>query len=467
MRSILNLLLVLGLSGCSLAPKYKAPKLDIPDDQCAGNPFLEYIACHHWWTIFCDPKLDELERQALENNHDMVLAVKNIEEAANALHIANADFFPSAAVTASENKLYLSTEGTRAVPEANRDLRAYCVNFGLSYELDIFGKNTDKSRASMNRLLAVKKNRDSVFLALTSSVAKTYFSLLSVNAQLRIAQRTLKTRQSTYDMFLHRYNNGVCKELDLRRVEAEKLSVQSKVLALESAKSVIQTSLALLTGLSPKQIIEANIDCTKIHQVKIVDNVLSCVPSTTLLKRPDIIAAEYELKAANADIGVARAAFFPSISLTTSVGSESNNLTSLFNSATDVWSFGGSIALPIFNGGKMIANEKIARIRFEKALENYKKTVRTAFKEAWDAIVINNKNRLILESVRKRAHAIKRSYTLAQAQENEGLIGLIDLLDVERNLLAVQMEHVQAIENALTSAVDLCRAIGSGINERK
>jgi len=184
-------------------------------------------------------------------------------------------------------------------------------------------------------------------------------------------------------------------------------------------------------------------------------------------KRPDIIAAEYELKAANADIGVARAAFFPSISLTTSVGSESNNLTSLFNSATDVWSFGGSIALPIFNGGKMIANEKIARIRFEKALENYKKTVRTAFKEAWDAIVINNKNRLILESVRKRAHAIKRSYTLAQAQENEGLIGLIDLLDVERNLLAVQMEHVQAIENALTSAVDLCRAIGSGINERK
>ena len=466
MKNISYICLILALSGCSVAPKYVAPNIDVPEDKTSGNPFIEFVKANNWWCIFEDEKLNALELQALKNNHDLIIAMKNVEEAANALKIANSALLPNLSGSYSNTRSFLSTDGTRKGMAGFRDTYDHQAGLNLSYEVDIFGKNRDASRAQLNQLFAIDKNREALFLSLTSTIAKTYFSLLSIDAQLIIARKTLQTRKKTYEMFTCRYKNGICKELDLRRIEAEKLSVESKVLALESAKNTIESTLALLTGASVKGIVEHNIDSSRIDKVKLIDNVLKDIPSEMLLKRPDIAAAEYELKAANANIGVARAAFFPSLSLTGIVGSGSSSFSSLFSGPTSSWQFGGTVGLPIFNAGKLAANERIAKIRFEKAVQNYQKTVKTAFKEACDAIMVNNQNRKILEAIRKRSYAIKRSYSLAQQQEKEGLIGLIDLLDVERNLLAVQMEHVQAFQDSLNSAVDLCKAIGCGINGR-
>lgn len=466
MKNISYICLILALSGCSVAPKYVAPNIDVPEDKTSGNPFIEFVKANNWWCIFEDEKLNALELQALKNNHDLIIAMKNVEEAANALKIANSALLPNLSGSYSNTRGFLSTDGTRKGAVGFRDTYDHQAGLNLSYEVDMFGKNRDASRAQLNQLFAIDKNREALFLSLTSTIAKTYFSLLSIDAQLIIARKTLQTRKKTYEMFTCRYKNGICKELDLRRIEAEKLSVESKVLALESAKNTIESTLALLTGASVKGIVEHNIDSSRIDKVKLIDNVLKDIPSEMLLKRPDIAAAEYELKAANANIGVARAAFFPSLSLTGIVGSGSSSFSSLFSGPTSSWQFGGTVGLPIFNAGKLAANERIAKIRFEKAVQNYQKTVKTAFKEACDAIMVNNQNRKILEAIRKRSYAIKRSYSLAQQQEKEGLIGLIDLLDVERNLLAVQMEHVQAFQDSLNSAVDLCKAIGCGINGR-
>lgn len=449
------------LGGCSLAPKYNKPSLDIPE--ISSPDFVALAADRQWWRTFEDDVLNELENAAIKNNHDMIIAVKNVEEAAAALNIAYASLFPSVSTKSSGNKYYLSTDGvngTRGV--GKRGVVDYAFNLNMAYELDIFGKNRNNSDVKYNQMLATRAAQESVFLSLTSSVAKAYFSLLSIAEQVRIAEKTLASRQKTYDMFLHRFKNGVCKELDLRRVEAEKLGILAKLHSLNSAMHVAQTALSLLTGASPKDIIEKYVKCRSIFKVKLLQHSFNTIDSNILLMRPDISAAEYELKAANANIGLARAAFFPSILLTGSAGNESSSLASLFSGATDVFNFGGSVSLPLFSGGKLIADEKIAKIRYEKAVENYKKTVKSAFKDAWDAINVYNNSKVALAAVCDEEKAIKRGYDLAQNQEKEGLIGLVDLLDVERLLLSVQMDHVCAVENALTSAVNLFKAIGCG-----
>lgn len=454
---------LLSLCGCSLAPKYERPVLDMP--QCKETRrdycFLKFLSSNNWWRVFDDAQLNCLEERAIKNNHDLMVAVKNIQEAMCALNVSESSLLPSISVQGSANKLYLSKEGQGALQaRSSRDVKAYNLSANLSYEFDIFGKNRNMSKADFNKLFATREAKESLFLTLTSNVAKAYFTLLSINDQLEIARRTLSTREKTYNIYLCRFKNGYCKELDLRRVESEKLGIQSQVFALESAQNAARTALSVLIGASPKEIAEGVLGFGSIRKIKFPNYSLACIPSSLMLNRPDVAAAEYELMAANASIGAARAAFFPSISLTSSYGTESLQLSSFFNGDTNAWTVGGHINMPIFNGGKIIANEKIAKIRYEKAIENYKKVVKNAFKEAKDAIVENDKSRLILQSAKQREAAIRRGYYLAQQQQDSGLIGLVDLLDVERNLLAAQMEHVQAIENSLHAMVNLCKAIG-------
>lgn len=456
------------LAGCTLRPSYKTPELDLPSCKQDCDCFSDFLNKRDWWTIFNDNELNNLEILALKNNHDMAIAVKNVEVAMNTLYTINADLFPIAMASLNSSQYFASEEGKNATPSLNkRNISDSIFALNVSYELDLFGKKRNMSIARYNELLATNEAKKTVFLSLTSAVAKAYFALLSIDARLTIAERTLKTRRTTYDKFICRLKNGFCKELDVRRVESEMLSIKAKVFALKSAQKSAEMALGLLIGESPKGIVGRNIKRGNILNIKLLDNVLSSVSSDVLLKRPDIVAAECQLKAANANIGVARAAFFPSISLTSAVGNESNDLSMLFRSpATDIWSIGFSATLPIFNAGKLAINEKIARIHFDKAVENYKKVVKTAFRETYDALNMNNNNRLIVTAIKRQEKAAERGYYLAKKQEQEGLIGLLDLLDVERNLLAVRMEYVSAIENALNSAVDLCKSMGGGINAK-
>jgi multidrug efflux system outer membrane protein len=246
-------------------------------------------------------------------------------------------------------------------------------------------------------------------------------------------------------------------------VEAEMASVKATVLDLEVALTKAEIALKALLGCSPREIISKKISRgASIELLRIPSNVPDGVPSDLITRRPDVLQAEGQLIAANAAIGEALALHFPSFSLTAAYGFESKSLTNLFNGDSDLWKFAGGFSLPIFNGGKISCLTKKAEINYQKVLLTYTGTVKKAFREVLDSLVSRRKNNEIVISRTQQVNALKKSYNLALSQKESGLIGLLDLLDVERGLLSAEMELVGALQNHLNSVVDLCKALGGG-----
>jgi multidrug efflux system outer membrane protein len=240
-------------------------------------------------------------------------------------------------------------------------------------------------------------------------------------------------------------------------------SVKTTVLGLESSLAKVENALSVLIGASPREMISRKTGKDQaIEKLRIPSSVPQGIPSDILTRRPDVLQAEGKLIAANAKIGEARAAYFPSISLTGAFGFESASLSNLFGNGSNMWSFGGGISLPIFSGGKIDAANKVAEANHRKILAEYEKSIQTAFRETLDALISNRKNREIVVSRTRQVNSLKRSYAIAKKQKEAGLIGLLDLLDVERGLLTTEMELVRALQDQLNAAVDLCKALGGG-----
>jgi multidrug efflux system outer membrane protein len=313
--------------------------------------------------------------------------------------------------------------------------------------------------------LSAKAAKEIVLLSVTAEVAKSYFQLRALDAKLAIVKRTLKTRQRTCDVYKSRFKNGYCTELDCLRVEAEKASVNTSLLDLESALSKVETAISILIGASPREMINRKTTADQaIEKLRIPSSIPNGIPSDILERRPDIMQAEGQLIAANAKIGAAKAAYFPSISLTGAFGFESKSLSRLFGSQSDMWNLGGGISLPIFTGGKIENLGNAAKANYRKMLAAYEKSIQTAFKETLDSLTANRKNREIVISRTRQVNALKKGYRIAKKQKESGLIGLLDLLDVERGLLSAEMELVGALQNRLNAVVDLCKALGGGWN---
>lgn len=451
------------LIGCSVGPDYEKPKLDVPELQ--EQKEISAFTQDKWWSIFNSKVLNELEEYALKNNADLEQAVANLAVARAAVDQAFGDLLPSIGASASGSKNFISTRGNQYFEGLSRSRHAlsYLTSVGLSYEIDFFGKYRRANEAARAMMLSTETAGKAIYLSVTSEVAKGYFLIRALDAKLSIARRTLKSREDAYKVYQSRFKNGYCTELDLRRVEAEMRSVETMVLQIENQLAKAETALSVLIGCSPRMIVERKTATGRaIDKLKINAPIPSGIPSDILERRPDIASAESALIAANAQIGVAEAAHFPSFSLTGALGFESKNLANLCMPKSDMWSFGGSISLPIFAGGKLSALTDSAKAQYEAQLAIYKKTVQTAFKEVLDALVTTRKSRAICVAKNQQVQALQVSYNLALKQESAGLIGLIDLLDVERSLLNVQMELVEALQNQLNATVDLCKALGGG-----
>jgi multidrug efflux system outer membrane protein len=362
-------------------------------------------------------------------------------------------------------KSYVSARGKSYAPglSSKRGAIDYMSTATASYELDFFGKYRRANEAARAILLSTRAAKETVLLMVTADVAKAYFLLRSLDAKLVIAKRTLKTRQESHQVYKSRFLNGYCTELDYLRIESDMLSVNTTVINLEYELARAETYLSVLIGSSPREMINrATAKDKAIEKLKIPSHVPTGIPSDILARRPDILQAEAYLIAANAKIGEARAAHFPSISLTGILGFESRSLSSLFDTGSNMWSFGGGINLPVFSGGKISSMEDVAKANYRKMLIAYEKSIQTAFKETLDALVSNRKNREIVISRTRQVDALKRSYRIALKQKESGLIGLLDLLDVERGLLSAEMDLVGALQNQLNATVDLCKALGGG-----
>jgi multidrug efflux system outer membrane protein len=406
--------------------------------------------------------LNSLEEQALKHNADLKKAVANVEIAAALAGVAFADLLPSVGMKGEGIKAFNSKTGKYAA-SPNRNSLDYAGTVGASYEIDFWGKYRRANEAAKAKLLSARAAKELVLLTVTAETAKTYFSLRAIDAKLAIARRTLKTRQEACAVYRSRYRNGYCTEFDYLRIESEMSAVKTLVLDLESSLAKVENALSVLIGASPREMIARKTAKDQaIEKLRIPSVVPQGIPSDILARRPDVLAAEGELIAANAEIGKARAAYFPSISLTGAFGFESASLGKLFSNGSDMWNFGGGISLPIFQGGKIKAMNKAAEANYRATLAGYEKSAQNAFRDALDALVSNRKTREIVVSRTRQVNSLKRGYYIAQKQKEAGLIGLLDLLDVERGLLSAEMELAGALQNQLSATVDLCKALGGG-----
>lgn len=442
------------LAGCLMGPNYKQPDLDLPEGQAADN--FSIFTNAKWWEVFQDPVLNQLEADALAYNKDLQAAVARVDQARAAVGIATADQLPS---------LSAAAESGRAGNNLGSGETQSTANVSVSFELDLWGKYRRLSEAARAKLLASEASRDTVRLTLTADVANNYFALRMLDAQLIIARRTLDARKENVRIYTSRYKNGYSTEVDLKRMEANMASVQAQEQQLRLKITQTETALSVLVGKSPREIIENNTPRgKKLADITLVPDVPEGIPSDLLARRPDVRAAEGNLIAANANIGAARASYFPSIPLTASAGYASGALDNLFRGSSGVWAIGGQILAPIFEGGKIRAQNKQAEAAYREMLATYEKTVQGAFKEALDAIAANRINREIFDSYKQQTAAMQRSYDLTKKQEDAGLIGVTDLLDVEENLLSAEMNLASARNDELAAIVNLSKALGGGWN---
>ena len=463
---------------CEMGPDYKRPKLDMPsvtEDNLNTEKEINKFVTYKWWQLFQDPTLNKLEEKALRNNVNLKQALANVEIARSEIWTSESNSLPQMGLNMGHTKSFGSNETAMAkmgqtvtnLAGGKVDGRStgtdWVFGTGLSYEVDFFGKYRRANEAARAQFLASTAAKDWVLITVTSEVAKAYFALRALDAKLAIARRTLKSREESYTVYKSRFATGYCTELDYLRVQAEMASVKTTVLNLETAAAKAETALSVLIGCSPKEIVQRQTTRNAtLENLKIPSYVPENLPSDLLARRPDVLQAEGMLIAANAQIGAARAAYFPSISLTGMMGFESMSLSKLFSSGTETWNFQGNFSLPIFAGGRIDAMNARAKAQYKLMLAGYEKAVQTAFKETLDALVVNRKNREVVASRTTQVNALKRSYFIAKKQKDSGLIGLLDLLDVERGLLGAEMDLVEALQNQLNAVVELCKALGGG-----
>lgn len=463
MRRLILLALTSGLlSACAIGPDYQRDTPPLPDawrlDAEAHKPALDA----RWWTRFDDPVLDALIAAAEQHNQDLRLAVARVDEARALAGIAQADLLPSLNASAQGSRARGSTVGLQPAPGRPivEDKQAAAT---LSFELDLWGKLRRANEAAQASLLASQANRDAVRLTLLAQVAQGYFSLRALDEQFSLAESTLATRQQALLLQEKRFKGGITSELDYRQAQAEAAVAAAAVPALAQQAQQAESALAVLVGRSPRDIVAGGLPRGKaIGALTAPPAVPAGLPSSLLTRRPDLQAAEQNLVAANARIGVARAAFLPSISLTGLLGSESVALNNLFNGPAATWSFAANLAMPLFDFGKTAAGVDAASARQRQALAQYQLAIQTAFKEAQDALVAHRKTREAAEARATQVGALKRSLRLARLRYDNGYSSYLEVLDAERGLFQAELDAIDAQRQRLSATVELYKALGGG-----
>jgi multidrug efflux system outer membrane protein len=450
------------LTGCSLAPKYERPEAPIANvypDAPAGQAARD-IADVGWREFFPDQRLQALIAAALENNRDLRTAALHIEEARALYNIQSADLWPNlngvASGTRGRTPADLSPTGRSSVSSN------YQVGLSLAaFELDFFGRVRSLNDAALAQYLATEEARRAAHITLVAEVAKAYLAERSFAEQQELAQRTLESRQAAYKFAQQRFEVGASSALDLRENEVLVHSARATLASLTRQRAQAVNALTLLVG-KPLNDLPAP---QTLSDQNIVTDIPPGLPSELLARRPDIRSAEQRLIASNANIGAARAAFFPRISLTAGIGTASNDLSGLFEAGSRTWSFVPQLVLPIFDAGRNRGNLDLAQVRNNIAVADYEKTIQVAFREVADTLVARATLDEEIDAQRASQEAQAERLKLADLRYKSGIASSLDVLDAQRELFLAQQLLVQARLLRLTNAIDLYRALGGGLNE--
>lgn len=452
-------LLAATLAGCaSMAPRMATPAAPVPTQWSNTEGVQGQDAAETAWRdYFTDPQLRALIASALENNRDLRIAVLRTEEARAAFRIQRADQFPTVGFNGQGARARvpgdLNASGATAIGGE------YRAEVGVSsWELDLWGRVRSLKQSALEQWLATEEGRRAAEQALIAQVADGYLGLRELDERVALAQRTLETRQESFRIFTRRYDLGAASKLEQTQVLSLLTQAQALHAQLEQARASQLHALGLLVGADPGPLP----DPAPFDESTVLAELSPGLPSEVLVARPDIMSAEHSLRAANANIGAARAAFLPRIALTGTFGSASAELDGLFESGSRAWTFAPVLSLPIFNAGRLRANLELSEVRRDIAVAEYEKAIQTAFREVADALAARRwlrERRDVLQVARDTADERAR---LAKLRYDAGSATYLEVLDAQRELLDAGQQLVQARRALLSSQVELYRALGGG-----
>jgi multidrug efflux system outer membrane protein len=461
--SALSSLIVLLLAGCAIGPDYERPSVTSPETWRSGTALPtsekpEELANLAWWKQLEDPVLDALVAEALANNRDLKIAAARVDEAAGVLGTTRAQLFPQFGANLGASRAQASNAGITPIPvTVDRVNNQYSAALNVGWEIDLFGRIRRASEASRADLLASEESRRGIALSLAATVANSYISLRDLDNELEIARQTLKTREESLRIFDLRYKGGVVSEMEVAQVRSEMETARIAVTNLELSVAQQENALSTVLGRLPGPITRGKTLASMGMPLPPVS-----LPSSILERRPDIRLSEQNLISNNARIGVAKAAYFPTVSLTGLLGSSSVAFSNLFTGPAKVWSYGADLTMPIFTAGAIAGQVKSAEARQVQALEQYRKSVETAFREVDDALIGGTKSREAVDSRIRQVEALSIYARSARLRYEGGYSSFLEVLDAERSLFQAQIYESQARGQALIAVTTLYKVLGGG-----
>jgi len=459
--------MVLALSGCAtMAPKYEQPVAPVPAAWPSGPAYgtgtaktaQKPVADIPWREFFLEPQLQKLIALALENNRDLRVAALNIERSRAQYQIQRSDLLPKVDANASATYQRIAeTFSSSGLPE---NIHQYNVGLGVSsYELDLFGRVRSLKDQALEQYLSTEQAQRSVQISLVSQVAAGYLALAADRERLQLAKETLASQQQSYQLTRSRHEAGVSSALDLNQAQTSVDAARVDIARFTTLVAQDENALSLVVGSPvPADLLPLSLS----EALTALKDVTPGLPSDVLLHRPDILQAEGVLKGANANIGAARAVFFPRITLVSSVGFGSDNLAGLFNSGAFVWKFAPQISLPIFDGGSNKANLTVAEVDRDIAVAQYEKAIQSAFREVADALAQRGTIDDQLAAQQSLTDATSESYRLSRARYEKGVDSYLAVLDSQRSLYGAQQNLIGTRLSRLANLVTLYKMLGGG-----
>jgi multidrug efflux system outer membrane protein len=449
------------VSGCMVGPDYSRPPVLVPDNYrfAVAPATAESIADLPWFEVFRDPVLQELVREALRNNYDLRIAAARVEEARAQIGIARSFLFPQLNFNGggSAQQVSRATDPPESFG-ANRNFQNWLLGFALAWELDVFGRIRRETESATATFFATEQAQRGVLITLVGDVAQSYFTLRELDLELEIARRTVQVNDETVRFYETRLTGGVSNRLEVNTAVSNRSRTASTIPDLERQIAIQENQINLLLGRNPGPIPRG----TALTEQYYPPSIPAGLPSALLERRPDIKAAEDLLVAANADVGAAKALFFPNFSLTAALGSASHDLSNIADKRAAIWSVAGGVLQPIFQGWRLTSNYEAAKARFEQGVAQYQRSAQNGFREVADALVSIEKLEGVRLELEISVRALEDAARLSRLRYDTGLANYLEILIADQQLFDQELLLARARGAQLNAVVQLYRTLGGG-----
>ncbi|MDA8163815.1 MAG: efflux transporter outer membrane subunit [Desulfobacteraceae bacterium] len=458
MRIGILLFLLTAVAGCAIGPDYHRPPIVPPPAWRVEETEVRNVIDTEWWRQFQDPVLDDLIVTAIRGNKDLLAATARVEEVYGQYGAVRAGLFPQIGYDASAQRQRTTENGFVPIePGISPVYTTYRPEFTASWEIDIWGRLRRATEAARADLLGSEEARQGVVLTVVTSVAAAYITLRSLDRQLEIAQQTAKSYRQTLDLFRLSFRHGNISEVELSQAESQYYGALASIPLLQKQIAQQENALSLLLGHDPGPVPRGKaIDRLNLPSIP------AGLPSDLLARRPDIRQAEQVLISANAQIGVAKGQYFPSISLTGLLGTSSTELSSLFTGPSQVWSYSGTVAGPIFTGGRIKNQIRTAEAVKREMVANYERTIQNGFRDVNDALADQDRTRRRRDALANQVGALTTYARLARLRFDNGYAAYLEVLDAQSRLFVSELSYTQTLGNLFQAVINVYKAMGGG-----